>query len=87
MKHFIIYLIIINVVTFCLYGADKRRARRKMWRVPEAVLLLFGLLGGSIGAGLAMHFLRHKTQHKKFTIGVPLIFILHVAVAVFLYVK
>lgn len=87
MKHFIIYLIIINVVTFCLYGADKRRARRKMWRVPEAVLLLFGLLGGSIGAGLAMHFLRHKTQHKKFTIGVPLIFILQVGTAIFFYIK
>lgn len=87
MRYFIIYLIIINVVTFCLYGADKRRAHRKMWRVPEAVLLFFAAIGGSIGAGLAMHFLRHKTQHKKFTIGVPLIFILQVAAAIFFYIK
>lgn len=87
MKHFILYIIIINVVTFCLYGADKRRAKRKMWRIPEAVLLLFAIIGGSIGAGMAMHFYRHKTKHKKFAFGVPIIFILQVAVAVFLYVK
>lgn len=87
MKHFILYIIIINVVTFCLYGADKRRARRKMWRIPESVLLLFAIIGGSIGAGLAMHLFRHKTQHKKFTIGVPLIFILQVGAAIFFYVK
>lgn len=87
MKHFILYIIIINVVTFCLYGVDKHRAKRKMWRIPEAVLLLFAIIGGSIGAGMSMHFYRHKTKHKKFAFGVPIIFILQVAVAVFLYVK
>lgn len=87
MKYLILYLVIINVVTLYLYGIDKRRAQRKKWRIPEAVLLLFAALGGSIGAWIAMKAFHHKTQHKKFTIGVPLIFILQVAATIFFYTK
>lgn len=74
----LIYLVIINIVTFVLYAADKVKAMRHKWRIPEAVLLFFALIGGSVGALLGMVLCRHKTKHRKFTIGVPLILILQV---------
>jgi uncharacterized membrane protein YsdA (DUF1294 family) len=76
MKLFILYLVLINVVTFLLYGIDKDRARKDQWRIPESRLILFAALGGSIGAFLGMHVWHHKTNHAKFTIGVPVIFLL-----------
>ena len=82
----IIYLIAINVVTFFVYGIDKLKAKRSMWRVREAALLLLAALGGSIGAWLGMKVWHHKTMHKKFKYGIPLIIILQVAlVAVMLF--
>jgi uncharacterized membrane protein YsdA (DUF1294 family) len=76
MKLFILYLVLINVVTFLLYGIDKDRARKDQWRIPESRLILFAALGGSIGAFLGMQVWHHKTKHAKFTIGVPVIFLL-----------
>jgi uncharacterized membrane protein YsdA (DUF1294 family) len=76
MKLFILYLILINVATFLLYGIDKGRARKDQWRIPESRLILFAVLGGSIGAFLGMHIWHHKTKHLKFTVGVPVIFLL-----------
>ena len=58
-----VWLIAINLVTFAVYGADKRRARRGAWRVPEKTLFLLPLLGGSVGALLGMRGFRHKTKH------------------------
>ena len=69
----IIYLIAINVVTFFLYGIDKWKAKRSKWRIPEATLLGLAVIGGSIGAWLGMKVWHHKTQHKKFKYGLPLI--------------
>ena len=74
-----IYLLAINVVTFFVYGIDKWKARHKRWRVSEAALLVLALLGGSVGAWLGMYVWRHKTQHKKFKYGVPLILLAQVA--------
>lgn len=73
-----IYLVAINVVTFFVYGIDKWKARHKRWRVSEAALLVLALLGGSVGAWLGMRVWHHKTQHKKFKYGVPLIFLAQV---------
>ena len=80
----LIYLLVINVVTFIIYGIDKYKAQHAKWRIPEATLLLLAAIGGSIGAWCGMKVWRHKTMHKKFKYGVPAIFILHLALAVWI---
>ena len=69
----LIYLAVINVVTFFMYGIDKWKAKNSKWRIRETALLGLAVLGGSIGAWLGMKVWRHKTQHKKFKYGLPLI--------------
>lgn len=75
----LIYLAIINVVTFFLYGIDKWKAKRLKWRISEATLLGLAVIGGSIGAWLGMKTWHHKTLHKKFRYGIPLILIAQIA--------
>ena len=74
----IIYLIIINISAFIIFGIDKRRAIKKRWRIAESTLFLLALIGGSIGAGAGMYIFHHKTKHLRFVIGIPLIFIVQV---------
>ena len=69
----IIYLVAINVVTFFMYGIDKWKAQHSKWRIPEATLIGLAVIGGSIGAWLGMRAWHHKTMHKKFQFGIPLI--------------
>ena len=76
----LIYLIAINVVTFFLYGIDKWKAKRSKWRISEATLLGLAVIGGSIGAWLGMKVWHHKTTHKKFKYGLPLILIVQIAI-------
>ena len=78
------FLLGINLLTFLAFGIDKWKAKRGRWRVPEATLMMMAALGGSVGALLGMRVFRHKTQHKKFTIGVPLILLVQIALAVFI---
>ena len=82
----LLYLLIITLVTFFVFGWDKLCAKRDKRRVPEGTLFLLALLGGSIGALLGMRVFHHKTLHKSFTIGIPLILILQVIVPLGLYV-
>ena len=84
-KYFVVYLLVVNLITFFLYGIDKRRAVRKEWRIPESVLIGFAAIGGSVGAFLAMLVFRHKTKHAKFTVGVPLILVAQIIAAIALY--
>ena len=72
------YLIVINVVTFLIYGIDKWNAKQGSWRISEASLLILAVIGGSIGALLGMKVWRHKTMHKKFKYGLPLILIIQI---------
>ncbi len=76
MRNAIIYICVINVMAFFLYGLDKQKAKRHKWRIPEATLLGVAVLGGSIGAFLGMRIFHHKTKKAKFYVGVPLIFVL-----------
>jgi uncharacterized membrane protein YsdA (DUF1294 family) len=66
-----ILIMVMSITTFTLYAYDKKCAKRHTWRVPEKTLLTFSLLGGAIGAFVAMHLLKHKTRHKTFRILVP----------------
>ncbi len=79
-----IYLIAINVVTFFMYGIDKWKAKRSKWRISEATLLGLAVIGGSIGAWLGMRVWHHKTMHKKFQFGIPLIIVAQVAMIIWL---
>ena len=74
------YLILINIATFIVYGLDKYFAIHDMWRISEKALIALAVAGGSIGAYVAMFTFRHKTRHKNFTIGVPVIFVCQVIV-------
>ena len=73
MEYFILYLLIINAIAFLLMLIDKQKARKKKWRIKEATLIGVAALGGSIGALAGMYTFRHKTLHKKFTLGIPAI--------------
>ena len=59
------YLIVINILTFAVYGIDKWKAKQGSWRISEATLLMLAVIGGTIGALLGMQVWRHKTKHKK----------------------
>ena len=72
------------MITFTLFAMDKRRAVRHEWRIPEARLMLFSLIGGSLGGLLAMVIVKHKTRHPKFIIGMPAILILNIFIFYYL---
>ena len=80
----LIYLAVINVVTFFVYGVDKWKAKKSKWRIREAALLGLAVLGGSIGAWLGMKVWHHKTLHKKFRYGIPAIIIIQLTLIGFL---
>ena len=79
------YLILMNLIAFALYGIDKRRAKQGAWRISEYTLLLVALLGGSLGALLGMRYFRHKTRHRKFRYGVPLILLLQLGLGLYFF--
>lgn len=81
----IIYLAIINVVAFLAYGIDKWKAKHSKWRIKETSLLMLAVLGGSVGAWIGMKVWHHKTLHKKFKYGIPLILIAQIALLAFVY--
>lgn len=83
----LVWLAVINLLTFIVYGADKRRARKGKWRVPEKTLFLLPLLGGSIGALLGMRVFHHKTKHWYFVWGIPAILLAQITLAVWIYTK
>ena len=73
------YLIVINILTFAVYGIDKWKARQGSWRISEATLLMLAVIGGTIGALLGMQVWRQKTMHLKFKYGLPLILLAQIA--------
>lgn len=81
MKYVLLYLLIINAVGFLLMLVDKHKAKKKLWRIPEATLMGVAAMGGSIGSLIGMYTVRHKTKHLKFTIGIPLILAVQVVLA------
>lgn len=86
MKWFMYYLLIVNLVTWILYGVDKRKAIKGAWRIPEKTLILSAVIGGSVGALAGMMMFRHKIRKMKFIVGVPVIFVIQcIALAFVIY--
>lgn len=83
MKLLAIYLLIINALGFYFMLADKIKAKKNMWRIPEAALMWVAIMGGSLGVLLGMKVFRHKTLHPKFSIGVPVILAAQAIVGIF----
>ncbi len=86
LKIILTYLFIINLLGFFIMLIDKQRAIHKEWRIPEKTLIGISFFGGAIGMLLGMSSFRHKTKHKKFTIGVPFILLMQIFLAI-LYFK
>ena len=78
-----ICLAAVNLAAFALYGIDKYKARRGLWRIPESVLLFAAAAGGSAGALLGMRVFHHKTRKPRFYIGVPVMLLLHLVILYF----
>ena len=79
--------LLVNLFVFALYGADKQRAKRGAWRVPEKTLLLGTWLMGGVGAWMGMRMFRHKTKHLAFQLSAPLGAVLSVALMIMLSAK
>lgn len=83
MRELYIYLVVVNVIAFVLYGLDKYKAKKGAWRIPEKTLLGIAVIGGSVGALVGMNFFRHKTKHWYFKYGLPAILAVHLGIAAY----
>ena len=83
----VVYLLIINILAFVLYGFDKRRARKDKYRISEGTLLWMARIGGGVGSWIGIRRFHHKTKHKRFVILVPLWTILWLIAIVYLVIK
>ena len=84
MKYLYLYIILINTTTFIMFAIDKKRARKKEWRIPETWLLLSSLLGGSLGGIISMKIVNHKTKKPKFLIGMPMLLAINILLIYYL---
>lgn len=82
-KLILAWLLLVNAVGFLLMGVDKRRAVRGAWRIPERILFMTALLGGSLGSILGMQTFHHKTKHWQFRYGLPAILAVQAAVVLY----
>ncbi len=85
MKSILIYAVFMNLAGFAAMGADKRRAKKHLWRIPERTLFFLSALGGSIGTWAGMYAFRHKTKHWYFVWGIPLITLAEAAILIWLF--
>lgn len=86
-KYVLIYVLVINVIGFLAMGIDKLKAKKDWWRIPEGTLMMLCLLGGGIGTICGMYKFRHKTKKLKFTVGMPTILILEIAIVLYVVFK
>lgn len=74
------YFLIINLIAFIIMGIDKKKAKKRQWRIPEKTLFLNAIIGGSIGMIIGMKFFHHKTKHLSFQLGIPIILVIQLLV-------
>ena len=86
MKYLIIYLIIINIISFLSMYLDKRYAIKHTRRIPEKTLFFLSLIGGALGSNIGMYAFKHKTKHLNFVVLMPILLILNV-ICIYLYMK
>ncbi len=79
------YLLGMNLLGFLFMGLDKWKAKKRAWRIPEATLLLIAALGGAAGAMIGMHLFHHKTRHWYFLYGIPVMLLIHILIALFIW--
>ena len=84
MKYIVAYIVIVNIAAFCLYGIDKSAAIKQKQRIPNRVLLLSAVIGGSLGALAGMYTFRHKTKKWYYTVTVPVVLMIQITAAVLL---
>ena len=78
------YFILISIIAFITIYIDKQKAIKHQWRIKEATLFLISIIGGSLGTLLGMYTFHHKTKHRKFTLGIPVILILQLLLIYYL---
>lgn len=83
-KYLFIYLLLINIITFIVFAVDKTKAINGRWRIRESVLLGMSFIGGAIGGLLAMHICHHKTKKARFSIGLPIMLFIQIAMILYL---
>ena len=84
MEYLFLYLLFINIIATIICVVDKYKAKIGGWRVPEKTLFVVSLLGGSVGMYITMCLIRHKTKHKRFMIGLPLIIVIQCAILIYI---
>ena len=84
LKNILLYLLMVNIIGFLMMWSDKRKAKKGKWRIPEQTLFAITALGGGIGTIAGMYIFRHKTQKKKFTIGLPILVILEIIAIIYI---
>lgn len=83
LNNIIIYIIIINIISFLAMWIDKKKAKYGKWRISESTLFMLVLLGGGIGGILGMYIFRHKTKKARFTFGFPIILLFEIFVVIY----
>jgi len=86
-KIFLLYEMILNLLGLLSMCVDKRRAVKGQWRISEKALFLVAIFGGSLGSIAGMYLFHHKTKHRRFTVGMPVIFLLQVGIVGILFLK
>ena len=76
----LIYLLLVNLCSYFMMGADKRKAQEGTWRTPEATFMTLAVIGGAPGIMLGMKHYHHKTKHWKFRILVPGMLLIQVVI-------
>lgn len=81
----VLYLVVVNLISFVIMGIDKAKARKHAWRISERTLFAFAIIGGSLGAIGGMYYFRHKTKHWYFVFGMPVILVLQLLIGMGCY--
>ena len=84
-RSIMIWMIMISILTFIVFGLDKQKAVRGKWRIKESTLLLLSLIGGATGGLIGMLLFRHKIRKAKFVIAVPVMFAAQLALLLYLF--